>query len=129
MNKTSSVFTASILSLGVYLYWLGAVDWAFTLDNVSFYSCLGISVIGLIYYIRAYWRPSDAWVGGDNCISLGLLGTVVGIIIAAYNFGSPEELFKGIALSLMTTGTGLICNLILYNHGIFLGLHEEENLQ
>ena len=129
MNKASSALLSAVLCMFVLLWWFGLVNWFITQGILVYGTCLAILIVGAIYYVLSYRDPEQAWIGADNCISLGLGGTVLGLIIAIHNYPNTDLIVPGVALALTTTGVGLICNIILYNHGIYLGINSEESLK
>ena len=129
-NPMISYFIASLTLCGlVFAGWIGGYEWFLNTGWLDISMCLFIFLVAVGHYIWAFYRPDIAWIGADNCISLGLLGTVIGLLIALPNVKDIEVATAGIAMALLTTGVGLVCNLLLYNHGYYLGLSEEEQLQ
>ena len=131
MNKTVSYFLASLtLCSLVFAYWIGGYAYFLSTGWLNVAFCSFIALVGTVYFVLAFRNPPVAWVGADNCISLGLLGTVVGLVMALPVAETDKSAaFAGIGLALLTTGVGLVCNIILYNHGYHLGQSSEENIQ
>lgn len=129
-SNAVSYFLASLTLCGlVFSWWIGGYEWFRGTGWLNIIFCSGIFFVAVVYYVVSFSNPSLAWIGSDNCISLGLLGTVVGLVLALPEVGNIEAATQGIALALLTTGVGLVCSLVLYNHGYHLGLNEEEHLQ
>ena len=129
MNNKSNVLLSTILCTIVLMWWFGLFNWFIGQGVLVYGPCLFITAVASIYYLISYKYPEQAWIGADNCISLGLLGTIIGLVVALPEIEDINRAAQGISLALLTTGVGLVCNIILYNHGIYLGVSEEESLK
>lgn len=121
-----SYLLASLVSGAVAIgWWLGGLElfMATGLANVVF--CSAIAAVAAGAFVGAFWRPDIAWLGADNCLSLGLLGTIAGLIFALPHVSDTASAVVGISLALWTTGVGLVGYMVLYLHGWLLGLEGE----
>lgn len=126
--KISNWLASLTLCILVYGIWLGGIDILISTGIYNTLGCISIFLVGCIYYVLGYKDPPKAWIGANNCISLGLLGTVTGFIWALSDFNDQEQVIQAIALALSTTGVGLYCSIMLYNHGYHMGLGSNEHL-
>ena len=119
------VFVVQTILIGI-VAWLGGLQ--FLLDNDKTFISLGIALIWLVnslsigFYIYRKQITSDfQWFVADSCMSLGMIGTVVGFIFmlgSSFNEIDPSnmevmkevisEMAKGMSTALLTTLSGLL---------------------
>ena len=124
------VFVVQTILIGI-VAWLGGLQ--FLLDNDKTFISLGIALIWLVnslsigFYIYRKQITSDfQWFVADSCMSLGMIGTVVGFIFmlgSSFNEIDPSnmevmkevisEMAKGMSTALLTTLSGLLATLFL----------------
>lgn len=130
MNKSVSYFLASATICGlIYAWWLGGLDVFLITGYFNVIACSFIALVGAGHFLVSFYKPSIAWLGADTTISLGLLGTIIGLVLALPHISDIEYATKAISLALWTTGVGLTSSIILYIHGYALGAGQEESLQ
>ena len=124
------VFVVQTILIGI-VAWLGGLQ--FLLNNDKTFISLGIALIWLVnslsigFYIYRKQITSDfQWFVADSCMSLGMIGTVVGFIFmlgSSFNEIDPSnmevmkevisEMAKGMSTALLTTLSGLLATLCL----------------
>jgi len=125
MNKAVYFIASLTLGLSILGVWLGGYTWFLGTGLLNIICCSVIFMVSAIHYVMAFSKPSLAWVGVDNATWLGFLGTIIGLVLGLPLVVDNIQLaLSYIALSLITTGAGLVCGLVLYNHGVYLGLEE-----
>ena len=137
------VFVVQTILIGI-VAWLGGLQ--FLLDNDKTFISLGIALIWLvnslsigIYIYRKQITSDFQWFVADSCMSLGMIGTVVGFIFmlgSSFNEIDPSnmevmkevisEMAKGMSTALLTTLSGLLATLFLRVQLVIADLYNYE---